>query len=302
MGMRKIVSLLASMALAVLVACGVAALAAGPGIGQTATVTLVGAGDIAGCSEKGASSATARLLGNIPGTVFTLGDNVQGQGDASEFKNCYDPTWGKYKQRTKPSVGNHDYYTAGAKPYYDYFGARAGARGKGYYSYNRGSWHIVALNSNCEKVGGCGRLSPQGRWLRNDLANNTNRKCTLAYFHHPLYASGTSSNAPEVKPFWNILYNRGAEVILAGHAHRYERYAKITPGGARSANGIRQFIVGTGGEPGGDFDGPYHPDMQRFKRNTPGVLKLSLRAGSYAWKFVPIAGKTFTDSGTTSCH
>jgi len=306
MGMRKTVSLLASMALGVLVACVAAALTAGPGSGQPAPVTLVGAGDIASCSQSN-DSATARLLGNIPGTVYTLGDNVYPRGTAENFRDCYDPTWGRHKKRTKPALGNHEYYdenynmTTNAGPYFDYFGWRAGARGKGYYSYDRGAWHVVVLNSNCSMVGGCGRRSPQGRWLRNDLADNPSR-CALAYFHDPLYASGTGSDAPEVKPFWNILYNRGAEVILNGHAHRYERYAKITPGGARSANGIRQFIVGTGGEPGGDFDGPYHPDMQRFKRNTPGVLKLNLRVDSYAWKFVPIAGKTFTDSGTTGCH
>jgi len=304
--MMKTGSLLATMASAVLVACVAAALTAGPGSGQTAPVTLVGAGDIASCSQSN-DSATARLLGNIPGTVYTLGDNVYPRGTAENFRDCYDPTWGRHKKRTKPALGNHEYYdenynmTTNAGPYFDYFGWRAGARGKGYYSYDRGAWHVVVLNSNCGMVGGCGRRSPQGRWLRNDLADNPSR-CALAYFHDPLYASGTGSDAPEVKPFWNILYSRGAEVILNGHAHRYERYAKITPGGARSANGIRQFIVGTGGEPGGDFDGPYHPDMQRFKRNTPGVLKLNLRVDSYAWKFVPIAGKTFTDSGTTGCH
>jgi acid phosphatase type 7 len=298
--MRKTVSLLASMALAVLVACGVAALAAGPGVGQTATVTLVGAGDIASCSKNN-DSATAKLLGNIPGTVFTLGDNVYPSGTITQFANCYDPTWGRHKARTKPTLGNHDYNTNGSSAYFNYFGARAGTRGKGYYSYDRGAWHIVALNSNCDKVGGCGIDSPQGRWLRNDLANNPSRG-TLAYFHDPLYASGTGSNAPEVKPFWNTLYNRGGEVILAGNAHRYERYAKTTPGGARSAKGIRQFIVGTGGEPGGDYNGPDHPDMQVMKRNTPGVLKLNLRADSYAWKFVPVAGETFTDSGTDPCH
>jgi hypothetical protein len=304
--MTKTIALSASVALGVLVACVAAALTASPGAGQTRTATLVGAGDIASCSQSN-DSATARLLGNIPGTVFTLGDNVYPRGTAAYFRDCYGPTWGKYKKRTKPTLGNHEYYdenynmTTAAGPYFDYFGWRAGARGKGYYSYDRGAWHVVVLNSNCGMVGGCGRRSPQGRWLRNDLADNPSR-CALAYFHDPLYASGTGSDAPEVKPFWNILYNRGAEVILNGHAHRYERYAKITPGGARSANGIRQFIVGTGGEPGGDFDGPYHPDMQRFKRNTPGVLKLNLRVDSYAWKFVPIAGKTFTDSGTTGCH
>jgi len=297
--MIKTVSLLASVALGVLVACVAATLTAGPSSGQTATATLVGAGDIASCSQSN-DSATARLLGNIPGTVFTLGDNVYPSGTADRFRNCYDPTWGRYKARTKPTLGNHDYTTNGASAYFDYFGARAGARGKGYYSYDRGAWHIVALNSNCGYVS-CASDSAQANWLRKDLEAN-DKTCTLAYWHEPLYASGTGSNAPEVKPFWNILYRHDAEVILAGHAHRYERYAKITPGGARSANGIRQFIVGTGGEPGGDFDGPYHPDMQRFKRNTPGVLKLSLRADSYAWRFIPIAGETFTDSGTGPCH
>src|SRR3712207_6097531 len=299
--MRKSTLLvLVSMALALLVACMAAVLSAVPSVGQTATVTLVGAGDTASCDYT-ADSATARLLGRIPGTVFTLGDHVYPDGTIKQFRECYDPTWGKYKRRTKPTVGNHEYHTTGAFGYFNYFGARAGTRGKGYYSYDRGAWHIVALNSNCEKVGGCGRRSPQGRWLRNDLANNPSQ-CTLAYWHDPLYASGTGSDAPEVKPFWKILYNRGAEVILAGHAHRYERYAKLTPGGARSANGIRQFIVGTGGQPGGTYNGPDHTDMRVMKRNTPGVLRLNLRAGSYTWKFVPIAGRTFADSGRDQCH
>ncbi len=265
-------------------------------------VTLLAAGDIASCTSTG-DEATAAILDARPNAVIaTLGDNVYENGTATEFANCYDPTWGRHKGRTRPALGNHEYYTTtAARPYFDYFGARAGTRGKGYYSYDRGAWHIVALNSNCDKVGGCGIDSPQGRWLRNDLANNPSR-CTLAYFHEPLYASGTGSDAPETRPFWNILYNRGAEVILAGHAHRYERYAKITPGGARSANGIRQFIVGTGGEPGGTYNGPDHPDMQVMERNTPGVLRLNLRAGSYRWKFVPIAGETFSDSGRDRCR
>ena len=162
-GMRKTVLLTASMAAAVLVACGAALLAAVPVVGQTSTATMVGAGDIAGCSEKGDSSATARLLGNIGGSVYSLGDNVQGNGDINEFRNCYDPTWGKYKKRTKPAVGNHEYHTAGAKPYFDYFGARAGSPRRGYYSYELKSWHVVVLNSNCGQVGGCDRRSPQGR-------------------------------------------------------------------------------------------------------------------------------------------
>jgi hypothetical protein len=286
--------------LAVLLACMAVALTAVPSVGQTEPVTLVGAGDIASCSQNN-DSATAKLLLRIPGTVFTLGDNAQGKRAWSEFKNCYRPTWGKYKIRTQPSVGNHEYATARAKPYFDYFGARAGTPGKGYYSCDRRAWHVVVLNSNCDRVDGCGRRSPQGRWLRNDLANNPSR-CTLAYFHHPLYASGTGSDTPEVKPFWKILYNRGADVILAGHAHRYERFRPITLKGEPSANGIRQFIVGTGGEPGGKQYGPNDANMRVKKRNTPGVLKLNLRAASYSWKFIPIAGKTFTDSGCDFCH
>ena len=201
-----------------------------------------------------------------------------------------------------PAVGNHEYYTAGAKPYYDYFGARAGARGKGYYSYDLGSWHIVVLNSNCNKVGGCGERSPQGRWLRRDLANNPS-SCTLAYFHHPLYATGLNTSTPQVRPFWRMLHYRGADVILNGHAHRYERHAPMTPGGVRSANGIRQFVVGTGGSPGGsEIYSSQVPNLQVVRTDTFGVIQLNLRASSYAWNFVPVAGQTFTDSGMSRCH
>jgi acid phosphatase type 7 len=290
------------MALAVLLACTVAALAAERSVGQTATVTLVGAGDIASCSYT-QDSATAKLLGAIPGTVFTLGDNAYPDGTLWQFRHCYKPTWGQYKERTRPTAGNHDYHTTGARAYFDYFGWRAGRPGRGYYSYERGSWHIVALNSNCNKVGGCGRRSPQGRWLRNNLANHPAR-CTLAYFHHPLYATGNNTATPEVRPFWRILYDRGADVILSGHAHRYERYAPITPGGViDSQKGIRQFVVGTGGNSGGgDIYYDQAPGVQVVKLGTPGVLRLNLGAGTYQWKFVPVAGKTFTDTGTDECH
>lgn len=292
--------LIATTVIGMLAAGATATLLALPVTGQTVSATLVGAGDIAGCSEKD-SAATARLLGRIPGTVFTVGDNVQGRGASSEFRNCYDPTWGKYKQRTKPAAGNHEYYTARARPYFDYFGARAGGARRGYYSYDRGGWHVVVLNSNCSKVGGCGRTSPQGRWLRTNLARN-DRQCTMAYFHHPLYASGTGSDTPQVRPFWNMLQKRRADVILSGHAHRYERFRPITPAGARSPNGIRQFIVGTGGATGGKQYGPNDPNMQVKRRNTAGVLRFSLRPGSYSWRFVPISGQNFTDSGTDRCH
>jgi hypothetical protein len=278
-----------------------ALLTAVAGGGKPRTVTLVGAGDIAGCNFK-ADRKTARLLGKIPGTVFTLGDNAYQNGTRKQFRNCYDPTWGKYKKRTRPTAGNHDYHTSGAEPYFDYFGWRAGKPGRGYYSYDLGAWHIVALNSNCKEVGGCGRRSAQGRWLRRDLDRHRAR-CTLAYFHHPLYASGRSLDTPKVRIFWKKLHNHHAEVILSGHAHRYERFARITPSGKRSsARGIRQFIVGTGGAPGEFQHGSDEPRVQAKKVGAPGVLKLELGSGFYHWKFVPVAGRNYTDSGRARCH
>lgn len=265
------------------------------------TATMVGAGDIADCGNN-RDEATARLLGRIGGTVFTLGDSVYDRGTSAEFRNCYAPSWGKYKRRTKPASGNHEYYTDNAAPYYSYFGARAGSPNKGYYSYNRGAWHVVVLNSNCDKIGGCGETSRQGKWLRADLARDKSR-CTLAYFHHPLYASGTKVQTTSVRPFWDMLHADGADVILAGHAHRYERLAPQTPGGFRSyKNGIRQFIVGTGGKPPSGPAGAKDDNSQVLNDSTPGVLKLNLHPRAYSWKFVPVAGKTFTDSGKQRCH
>jgi acid phosphatase type 7 len=243
--------------------------------------------------------------------------------------------WGQYKDLTMPVLGNHEYMNSSdpsiaSKPYFDYFSAQNGFEigdrdpapvpndptknqfgltfGKGYYSYDLGSWHIVALNSNCEKVGGCEANSPQGQWLRDDLAANATNQCTLAYFHHPLYATGTGTRTPNVKPFWEMLYTRGADVILSGHAHRYEHHAPRNPDGQLdSTNGIRQFVVGTGGEPGGsEIDTTQVPNFReppdKVQIGTFGVLKLDLGAGSYSWTFVPIAGQTFTHSGSGQCH
>jgi alkaline phosphatase len=304
---KKTFLLPVSVALAVLLASTVALPTARQSAGQTTTtVTLVGAGDIASCHYT-RDSKTAKLVGSIPGTVFTLGDNAYHDGTAWQYSHCYDPTWGKYKKRTRPTVGNHDYRTAGAEPYFDYFGWRAGNPGKGYYSYDKGSWHIVALNSNCDKVGGCGRLSAQGHWLRNDLADHPAR-CTLAYFHHPLFVS-TGSATPEVRPFWKILYRHNADVILSGHAHYYERFAPQSPDGTRNRDrGIREFVAGTGGQkPLDPMRSPRAPNSQVDSEKAPGktaygVLRLNLYAGGYAWKFRPVEGETFTDSGTEECH
>jgi acid phosphatase type 7 len=298
--MAKTVLVVGTMALAMLLACVASAQTTVPSASQARTVTLVGAGDIAGC-DFSADYATAKLLGRIPGTVFTLGDNAYPSGTRAQFRDCYGPTWGKYKGRTKPTAGDQDYKTPGAKPYFDYFGKAAGEPGKGYYSYDRGTWHIVALNTNCNEVGGCDRGSAQWRWLRRDLDRHPAR-CTLAYFQHPLYASGRNYDSPKVKPIWIVLNNHRAEVVLSGNAHRYERYAPITTSGKRSDRGIRQFIVGTGGAPGGKQKGPNDPNVQAKNLRTPGVLKLRLRPESYRWKFVPVANRKFTDSGKDRCH
>jgi acid phosphatase type 7 len=267
---------------------------------KAASVVLVGAGDIASCSSSG-DEATAKLLDGISGTVFTIGDNAYSSGTATQFKNCYDPTWGRHKARTKPAPGNHEYLTAGASGYFGYFGVAAGDPSKGYYSYNFGDWHIVSLNSMCEKVGGCGATSPMVTWLKQDLAANP-RKCTLAYFHHPLFSSGDHGNTPKMRPTWDALYAANADVVLNGHDHSYERFAPQNPSGKLdTARGIREFVVGTGGGSLRPFD-DIQANSQVRNATTHGVLKLTLNPDSYAWKFVPVAGKSFTDSGSRSCH
>ncbi len=272
----------------------------GPGA-ATSDPVLVGAGDIARCSSSG-DEATAKLLDSVSGTVFTTGDNAYESGTAAEFNDCYDPSWGRHKARTKPSPGNHEYYTAGASGYFGYFGAAAGDPTKGYYSYDLGEWHVVALNSMCENVGGCGPTSPMLTWLENDLASNP-KACTLAYFHHPLFSSGSvHGNHTKMRAIWDVLYSEDAEVVLNGHEHSYERFAPQRPDGTRDQErGIREFVVGTGG--GGLYPfGSVKANSQVRNASTYGVLKLTLGASSYKWKFVPEAGKTFTDSGTTACH
>jgi hypothetical protein len=303
---------------------------------QTAApeATLVGAGDIASCRYN-RDYHTAKVVdstinsANAPVTVFTLGDNAYPDGTTNQFKNCYDPTWGgshlgartditlkvvnpNMWTLTQPALGNHEYRTSGATPYFNYFGAQAGEPGKGYYSYDRGSWHIIALNSNCSQVGGCSASSPQGQWLQADLINQPKTtSCTLAYFHHPLFTSSTAQTNI-AKPFWNMLYKQGADVILSGHAHYYERFAPLRPDGTKDLTyGIREFIVGTGGA---DPDYPMrtpraaHSEIDSEKPGQPGttyygVLKLDLRAGGYDWKFLPREqDAVFTDSGSGQCH
>ncbi len=263
---------------------------------------LLAAGDIASCRSNG-DEATAAVLDRNPGTVATLGDTVYPAATAGQFKRCYTPTWGRHKGRTRPAAGNHDYRASTAAAYYDYFGGAAGPRGKGYYSYELGPWHIAVLNSNCAAVGGCFAGSAQERWLRADLAAHAAR-CSLAYFHHPRWSSGgPHGNEPAVGPFWDALYDRGADVVLSGHDHLYERFAPQNPGGRSDpASGIRQFTVGTGGVGHYGFRRSVQPNSQVRNAGAFGVLKLTLADGAYDWDFLAAEGKPFRDTGHGTCH
>jgi hypothetical protein len=268
---------------------------------QTTDPVLVGAGDIVTCNGT-ADDLTARLLDNISGTVYTLGDNVYPDGTAQQFSDCYGPTWGRHKDRTKPAVGNHDYHVTGAAGYYGYFGEAASPLDnnctggcKGYYSYNLGAWHIIVLNTEIPMNKG----SAQEQWLRSDLAANRNT-CTLSYFHAPRFSSALHGDAVKTQAVWEALYQYGADVVLNGHDHSYERFAPQNPQGVADPKGIRQFVVGTGG---GKLYGWTEIKANSEARNNTdhGVLKLTLHPTSYDWEFVPVAGKTYRDSGSANC-
>lgn len=262
---------------------------------------LIGAGDIADCSELAGAEATAKLLEANPGTVMALGDLAYPDGTPENFK-CYDQTWGRVKGRTRPAVGNHEFHSSGAAYYFQYFGAAAGDSKTGYYSYDLGTWHVVVLNSECKQVGGCEAGSAQEKWLRADLAAHP-AGCTLAYFHKPRFSSGLNHGDDlEVTPFWQALYDANAELVLNGHDHDYERFAPQDPSGkADPKRGIREFVVGTGGKNHRAF-GLTKPNSEIRNNDAYGVLKLTLKPTGFDWKFLPEAGKTFTDSGSGSCH
>jgi len=262
---------------------------------------LIGAGDIADCSDLSGAEAMAKLLEANPGTVMALGDLAYPNGTAENFK-CYDQTWGRVKDRTRPAAGNHEFHSSGAAYYFQYFGAAAGDPKTGYYSYELGPWHVVVLNSECKEVGGCNAGSPQEKWLRADLAAHATA-CTLAYFHKPRFSSGFNhSDDLEMTPLWQALYDFNAELVLNGHDHDYERFAPQDPHGkADPKRGIREFVVGTGGKNHREF-GSTKPNSEVRNNDTFGVLKLTLQPAGYKWKFLPEAGKTFTDEGSGSCH
>ncbi len=275
-----------------------------PLVARSSDPVLVGAGDISSCySGNTGDEATAKLLDTIPGTVFTAGDNAYPDGTLNQFTTCYGPTWGRYKARTHPAAGNHEYHTPGASGYFSYFGAAAGNRTKGYYSYDLGTWHIIVINSNCEFIGGCQAGSSQEQWLRADLAAHPTA-CTLAYWHHPLFSSGFHESDEPMRPIWQALYDAHADLIINGHSHNYERFAPQDPAGRRDrARGLREFVVGTGGDKFQPM-GMVQPNSEVRNNTTHGVIKLTLHPTSYDWVFIPIgiAGQTFTDAGSTACH
>ena len=281
----------------------------------SSAVVVAAAGDVAcdpsdsnyhggtGTSTACRQLATSNLLVNGDfDAVLALGDLQYNSGSLSDFNEVYDPTWGRMKSITYPVVGNHEYGQSNASGYFQYFGSRAGPAGKGYYSFDLGSWHVVAINSECDQIGGCGTGSPEETWLRNDLAAHP-AACTIAMWHKGRYSSGHDGDNTFMQPMWADLFNAGVEILLSGHSHDYERFAPQDAGGhLDNATGVRQFIVGTGGAFFTGLGTSFDANSQAHQNNTYGVLQLTLRSDAYDWKFLPEAGKTYADSGTTACH
>ena len=259
-------------------------------------VVFVGAGDIANCEMLGGARATAALLDTIEGTVFTTGDHAYQTGSAKEFQNCYEPTWGRHKKRTRPTIGNHDLVTDKGRPYFEYFGENAGPAGLGYYSYDLGAWHIISLNSAAPAR----KNTPQMKWLQADLSAHPT-DCVLAYWHIARFSSGGHGSDPLMADVWRVLYEAGADVVLSSHDHDYERFApQDDKGKADPDRGIREFVVGTGG--GGVYEFKrVAPNSEVRDNSTYGVLKLTLKPGRYDWEFVPMAGQKFRDAGSGTC-
>jgi acid phosphatase type 7 len=262
-----------------------------------ASAVLVGAGDIGDCTQT-AVTETAKLIDSITGVVFTLGDNVYMSGTMALYTGCYGPNWGRQLSRTKPAIGNHDYDGSSLAAYLTYFAGTgaAGPDGEGYYSYDAGSWHVLVLNSQIP----IGAGSTQLLWAQSDLAASK-AQCTLAYWHHPLFSSAQNGPQSFVKDLWRVLYQAGVDVVLNGHDHAYERFDTQDPDGKLDrARGIRQFTVGTGGATLYGFGSP--TTNSQIHSSTHGVLKLNLEGNFYLWQFIPIAGQTFSDSGSGTCH
>jgi hypothetical protein len=311
---------------------------------------LVGAGDIAECyqgstppplnevdAEGSAAERTAELLDRIPGTVIAIGDNAYQFGSTFDYEACYEPTWGRHYERTRPATGNHEYMSA-AEGYLAYFGPRGGPPGLYYYSYDVGDWHVVVLNSTTQVYmcyppelsevenesgewwqtlwpepqldfrptsAALGRLcagdAAQQLWLAADLTASAGAKCTLVYWHHPRFSSGHHGNHYQMQRIWDLLYRHGVDVAVTGHDHNYERFAPQDLNGRRDRRfGIRQFVVGTGGA-------DLRPVNRRIRNSevaiddTHGVIAIALGSGSYSWAFIGV-DRSVRDAGRDQCH
>src|SRR2546429_475047 len=262
-------------------------------------VTLVGAGNIAKCGATG-DDATAVVLDGIPGTVFAAGDAAYDNGTLTQYNSCYNLSWGRHKARTQPTPGERDYKTANAAGYFGYYGAAAGDPKQGYYSYDLGAWHIVVLNSGSPQLVPTTATSPQVQWLRADLAAHP-AHCTLAYWDYPLFESKDNPN-PNIRPLWDALYAGGVDVVVNAHYGFYERFAPQSPAGvADPAGRIREFAAGTGGAPV-TLIRPARSAEHAREQSTFCRFELTPGGGILNWAVEPVAGKTFTDSGTTACH
>jgi hypothetical protein len=246
---------------------------------------VIAVGDMV-CPRSLACIDTSSLVDALkPAAVLALGDLQYERGELADFQDVYEKTWGHFKSITHPSPGNHEYATPNAAGYFAYW------RVEPWYSFDVGGWHVVSLNSNCKPAGGCERGSPQERWLRADLSAHS-AKCILAFWHHPRYSSGYHGDDPSMEGLWQALAEGGADLVLGGHDHDYERFAPN--------RGIRQFVVGTGGR-------SLYPVLGREQgseaenHDTYGVLKLTLRPSNYDWEFVPASESKFSDSGHTEC-
>ena len=284
---RRIVALL--LAITILASPSMGAI-----LTSAATATRPGAivwavGDIASCARL-SDSKVASMIEPRRGTILTLGDHAYPRGTPDNFANCFDPVWRNLTSRTQPAPGNHEYETPDAAGYFGYFGDRAR---NGYYAISRGEWRIYSLNSSVID-------QAQLNWLAADLTAHP-MDCVLAYWHEPLFTSRIDGPSPGVKPFWDLLYAAGADVVLNGHAHSYERFAPQTPDGVLADDGIREFVAGTGGAAAGEF-GATAPNSEVQQTGTWGALRLRLASGQYSWTFERAAGSAFTDSGTASCH
>jgi len=290
-----------------------ALLLAAPAV-RAADPVVAAAGDIAcdpddgdfnggtGTATRCRQRATSDLLVEAGyDAVLLLGDNQYEDGALAKYEASFAPTWGRLGPLLRPAPGNHEYVTPGAAGYFDYFGPAAGDRARGYYSYELGTWHVVVLNSSCDAIGGCGPGSPQLQWLVQDLAAHR-QACTLAYWHHPRFSSGLHGDDPAYDAFWQALYQAGADLVLAGHDHDYERFAPQDPSGrADPEHGIRELVAGTGGRETRPFT-TVRPNSEVRNAQDLGVVELRLRTDGYDWRFIPAAGGTFSDSGSTGCH